>query len=98
MKTASETFGTTLSAPTFYSFAPEKEDKRKGYDKIFEEITVPKKGKQTAAKVHDIKRVSYRINPRRNTSKHILFKLIKISHVSTVKWSARPHETHSYNF
>ena len=92
MKTASETFGTTLSAPTFYSFAPEKEDKRKGYDKIFEEITVPKKGKQTAAKVHDIKRVSYRINPRRNTSKHILFKLIKIKHKEQILKAARERQ------
>ena len=92
MKTASETFGTTLSAPTFYSFAPEEEDKKKGYDKIFEEITVPKMGKQIAIKVHEIKRVSHRINPRRNTTRYILFKLIKIKHKEQILKAARERQ------
>ena len=92
MRTASAIFGTTLSAPTFYSFAPEEDDKRKGYDKIFEEITVPKMGKQITTEVHEIKRVSYRINSRRSTSRYILFKLIKIKHKEQILKAARERQ------
>ena len=92
MRTASVTFGTTLSAPTFYSFSPEEDDKRKGQDKIFEEITVPKMGKQIATEVHEIKRVSYRINSRRSTPRYILFKLIKIKHKKQILKAARERQ------
>ena len=35
-------------------------------------------GKELASQVHEAQRVPYRINPRRNTSRHIVFKLEKI--------------------
>ena len=40
MKTASETSGTKLNAPVFALGVPEKEEKEKGPEKIFKEITV----------------------------------------------------------
>ena len=46
---------------------PEKEIKRKGHWKIFEEIIVKnflKMGKEKATEVQEAKRVPYRINPR----------------------------------
>ena len=62
--------------------ASEEEDKRKGHEKILEEIIVegfPKMEKDitTKSKKH---RFSNRKNPRQNTLRHILIKLTKITH------------------
>ena len=65
---------------------PEEEDKNKGYEKIFEEIIVEnflKIEKEIVLQALEAKRVSYRINPRRNMPRHILIKLTKI------KWKER---------
>ena len=35
-------------------------------------------GKKTATQVQEVQRVPYRINPRRNTPRHIIIKLAKI--------------------
>ena len=48
----------------------EEEDKKKGHEKILEEIIVensPKMGKEIATQVQETQRVPNRINPRRNT-------------------------------
>ena len=60
---------------------PEEEEKKKGSEKIFEEIIVekfPKMGKETVTQVQEAQRVPYRIKPRKNTPRHILIKLTKI--------------------
>ena len=60
--------------------ALEEEDKKKGYEKIFEEIIVknfPNIEKEIVNQVQEEQRVPYRINPRRNTPRHILIKLMK---------------------
>ena len=60
---------------------PEGEEREKGRDKIFEENTVenfPNMGKEIATQVQEAQRVAYRINPRRNTPRHIVIKLAKI--------------------
>ena len=60
---------------------PEGEEREKGPEKIFEEITVenfPNMGKEIATQVQEAQRVPYRINPRRNTLRHIVIKLTKI--------------------
>ena len=47
-----------------------KEEKKKGYEKIFEEITVenfPNMEKEIVNQVQEAQRVPDRINPRRNT-------------------------------
>ena len=62
---------------------PEEEDKKKGHEKILEEIIVenfPKMGKEIVTEVHETQRVPKRINPRRNTRRHILVKLTTIKH------------------
>ena len=59
---------------------PEEEEKKEGYEKIFEEIIVenfPNMEKEIANQVQEAQRVPYRINPRRNTPRHILIKLTK---------------------
>ena len=58
-----------------------EEEKKKGPEKIFEEIieeNFPNMGKEIVNQVQEVQRVPYRINPRRNTWKHILIKLTKI--------------------
>uniref|UniRef100_A0A8C9CI85 Transposase n=1 Tax=Phocoena sinus TaxID=42100 RepID=A0A8C9CI85_PHOSS len=60
---------------------PEEQEKKKGTEKIFEEIIVenfPNIGKEIVNQVQEAQRVPYRINPRRNTPRHILIKLSKI--------------------
>ena len=59
------------------------EEKKKGYEKIFEEIIVenfPNMEKEIVNQVQEAQRVPYRINPRRNTPRHILIKLTKSKH------------------
>ena len=59
---------------------PEEEEKKKGYEKIFEEIIVenfPNMEKEIVIQVQETQRVPYRINPRRNMPRHILIKLTK---------------------
>ena len=60
---------------------PEGEEQEKGPEKIFEEIIVenfPNMGKEIATQVQEAQRVPYRMNPRRNTPRHIVIKLAKI--------------------
>ena len=57
---------------------PEEEDKKKDHEKVLEEIIVenfPKMGKEIITQVQETQRVPNRINPRRNTPRHILIKL-----------------------
>ena len=59
---------------------PEGEEREKGPEKIFEEIIVenfPNMGKEIATQVQEAQRVPSRINPRRNTLRHIIIKLTK---------------------
>ena len=51
--------------------------------KFFEEIIVeniPNMEKEIVNEVQEAQRSPYRINPRRNTPRHILIKLTKIKH------------------
>ena len=60
-----------------------EEDKKKGHEKILEEIIAenfPRMGKEIASQVQETQRVPNRINTRRNTPRHILIKLTKIKH------------------
>ena len=60
---------------------PEGEEREKGPERIFEEIIVenfPNMGKEIATQVQEVQQVPYRINPRRNTLRHIVIKLAKI--------------------
>ena len=59
---------------------PEGKEREKGPEKIREEIVVenvPNMGRKHSLKYRK-HRVPYRINPRRNTPRHILIKLTKI--------------------
>ena len=54
---------------------PEVEEKKKGTEKIFEEIILencPNIRKKIVNQVQEVQRVPQRVNPRRNTPRHIL--------------------------
>ena len=55
---------------------PEEEEKKKGYEKNFEEIIVENfPNMEIVSQVQEAQRVAYRVNARRNTPRHILIKL-----------------------
>ena len=69
-----------------------EEYKKKDHEKILEEIIVekfPKMGKEIITQVQETQRVPNRINPRRNTPRHILSKLTKIKHKEHILKAAR---------
>ena len=71
---------------------PEEEHKKKDHEKILEEIIVessPKMGKEIITQVQETQRVPNRINPRQNTPRHTLIKLIKIKHKEQILKAAR---------
>ena len=71
---------------------PEEEERKKGTEKIFEEIIVeslPNIRKKIVNQVQEVQRVPYRINPRRITARHILIKLSKIKYKEKILKAAR---------
>ena len=77
---------------------PEEEEKKKGYDKFFEEIIVenfPNMEKEIVNQVQEAQRVPYRINPRINTPRHKPIKLTKTKHERILK-AAREKQQVSY--
>ena len=62
---------------------PEEEEKKKRYEKKFEEIIVenlPNTEKDIVNQVQEAQRVPHRVKPRRNTPRHILIKPRKTKH------------------
>ena len=71
---------------------PEEEEKKEGYEKIFEEIIVenfPNMEKEIVNQVQEAQTVMYRINPRRNTPRHIIIKLTKTKHKERILKAAK---------
>ena len=65
-----------------------EKEKKKEYEKNFEEIIVknfPNMEKEIVNQVQEAQRVPFRINPRRNTPRHILIKLTKTKHKKTAR-------------
>ena len=56
----------------------------------------PKMGKEIATQVQETQRVPNRINPRRNTPRHILIKLTKIKHKEKILKAAREKQQITY--
>ena len=78
---------------------PEEEEKKKGYEKIFEEIiveTFPNMEKEIFNQVQEAQRVPYRINPRRNMARHIPIKITKIKHKERILKAAREKQPVTY--
>ena len=78
---------------------PEEEEKKKGYEKIFEEIIVenfPNMEKEIVNEVQEAQRVPYRIRPRRNTPRHMLIKLTKTKHKERILKAAKEKQQVTY--
>ena len=76
-----------------------EEEKKKGSEKIFEEIIVekfPNMGKEIVTQVQEVQRVPYRINPRRNTPRHTLIKRSKIKYKEKILKAAREKQQITY--
>ena len=78
---------------------PEEEDKKKGHEKILEEIIVenfPKMRNEVVTQAQETQRVMNRINPRQNTPRHTLIKLTKVKHKEQILKAVRgkQHITH----
>ena len=72
-----------VKCPNIQIIGVPEEDKKKGHEKILEEIIVenfPKTGKEIVTQIQETQRVPNRINPRQNSPKQILIKLTKIKH------------------
>ena len=81
-----------VKCPNIQIIGVPEEDKKKGHEKILEEIIVenfPKMGKEIVTQVQETQRVPKRINPRQNTQRHILIKLTKIKHKEQILKAAR---------
>ena len=78
---------------------PEKEEKKKGYEKIFEEIILekfPDMRKEIVNQVQEAQRIPCRINPRRNKTRHKLIKVTKIKHKERIWKAAREKKQVTY--
>ena len=76
-----------------------EEEKKKGTEKIFEEIIVenfPNLGKKIVHQVQEMQRVPCSINPRRNTPRHILINLSKIKYKEKILKAARQKQKITY--
>ena len=77
----------------------QEEEKKKGHEKIFEEIIVenfPNMETEIASQVQEAQRVPYRINPRRNIPRHIQIKLTKTKHKERILKVAREKQQVTY--
>ena len=85
---SSDNLWDNVECPNIQIIGVPEEDKKKGHEKIHAEIIVenfPKMGKEIATQVQETQRVPNRINPRRNTPRHIVIKLTKIKQEQILK-------------
>ena len=76
-----------------------EEEKKKVYEKNFEEIMVENfltVEKEIVNQVQEAQRVPFRINPRRNTPRHILTKITKTKHKERILKAAREKQQVTY--
>ena len=76
-----------------------EEEKKKGYEKTFEEIILensPNMEKGIVNQVQEAQRVPYRTNPRRNAPRHIIIKLTKTKHKERTLKAAREKQQVTY--
>uniref|UniRef100_A0A8D1UG41 L1 transposable element RRM domain-containing protein n=1 Tax=Sus scrofa TaxID=9823 RepID=A0A8D1UG41_PIG len=81
-------------------WVPEGEEREKGTEKIFQEIiaeNIPNMGKESLTQIQEAQRIPYKINPRRNTPRHILIKLTKIKDKEKILKAAREKKEITYN-
>ena len=76
-----------------------RKEEKKGYEKIFEAIIVenfPNMKKEIVNQVQEAQGALHRINPRRNTPRHILINLTKTEHKERILKAAREKQQVTY--
>ena len=76
----------------------ERGEREKGTEKIVQEIIaekIPNVGKESLTQIQELQRVPYKINPRRNTPRHILIKLTKLKDKQKILKAAREKKQHT---
>ena len=94
------TSGTTSNAPTSESYGAEGEEEEQETESLFEQImkeNFPNLAKEIDfQEVQEAQRVPKKLDPRRNTSRHIIIKLSKIKDKERILKAARGKETVTY--
>uniref|UniRef100_A0A8D0UAC4 L1 transposable element RRM domain-containing protein n=1 Tax=Sus scrofa TaxID=9823 RepID=A0A8D0UAC4_PIG len=83
----------------YYKGTRRRREREKGTEKIFQEIIAensPNMGKEPLTQIQEAQLVPYKINPRRNTSRHILIKLTKIKDKEKILKAAREKKQRPY--
>uniref|UniRef100_A0A8D0MQZ8 L1 transposable element RRM domain-containing protein n=1 Tax=Sus scrofa TaxID=9823 RepID=A0A8D0MQZ8_PIG len=78
---------------------PEGEEREKGTENIFQEIIAedfPDMGKESLTQIQEEQRVPHKINPRRNTPRHMLIKMTKIKDKEKILRAAREKKQVTY--
>ena len=92
MKRVSENSGTMKCTNIRTIGVPAGEEREKGTENIFQEIMAknfPNMGKEPLPQIQEARQVPRKINPRRNTLRHILIKLTKIKDRAKILKGAR---------
>uniref|UniRef100_A0A8D0VUD7 L1 transposable element RRM domain-containing protein n=1 Tax=Sus scrofa TaxID=9823 RepID=A0A8D0VUD7_PIG len=78
---------------------PEGEEREKGTEKLFQEIIAKNFsniGKEPLTQIQEAQRVPYKINPGRNTPRHMLIQLTKIKDKKNILKAAREKKKITY--
>ena len=78
---------------------PQGEEREKGTEKLFQELTAKNFSnmrKELLTQIQEAQQVPYKINPRRNTLRHILIKLTKIKDKENILKAAKEKKQVTY--
>ena len=75
---------------------PQKKAKKKGYSEEIIAENFPNMGKESLTQIQEAQRVPCKVNPRRNTPRHILIKLTKIKDKEKLWKAAREKKQITY--
>uniref|UniRef100_A0A8D1GA18 Uncharacterized protein n=1 Tax=Sus scrofa TaxID=9823 RepID=A0A8D1GA18_PIG len=83
----------------YYRGARRRREREKGTEKIFQKIIAenfPHMRKEPFTQIQEAQQVPYKINPRRNTLRHILIKLTKIKNKEKILKAVREKKQTTY--
>ena len=91
-------FWDNIKCTTIHIIGVPEEEREKGPEKICKDIIAenfPNMGKETLIQVKEGQRIPQRMNPKRNTIRHILNKLIRIKCKEKILKVAREKKQHT---
>uniref|UniRef100_A0A8D0ZGJ8 L1 transposable element RRM domain-containing protein n=1 Tax=Sus scrofa TaxID=9823 RepID=A0A8D0ZGJ8_PIG len=85
---------------TTYDRGARRRREREGTEKIYQEIIAkkfPNMGMEPLTQIQEVQQIPYKINPRRNTSRHILIKQTKVNDKEKILKASREKKQITYN-